>query len=305
MATEKSDNDGVPQELKDEVDRIRHQEGGGDADEEESGEEVVKLSRRQVKKQQESEEKAAKEARDQELLESARTAAEESKKLREERAKDAERMARLEGMIESSINQRPIVQQQRDPDPEPGESVYRKKMREATVSLQAGKLDEYHESVREANEALVNEKLRAMQQHMMQQQPRQQQFNKPEWVTAVESQFPDVLMHPNGINSVVAFHNILFPNRQPNAESLLKAYQRSKVELGLEKKDETQEKKVEQKRQMLSGSRVNSNGRTSKGSDDIDVEVPKNYKQIARASGMTPEQYLRAAAEDPRNVKRK
>lgn len=301
-------DDGVPQELKDEVDRIRQEEGGeAGGDQEEGGEERVKLSRRQAAKQRTEEKEAAETARANEILEATRATAEEAKQLRADRAKDAERMARLEGLLEATVvsQRQQVYQQPRGPEPEPAETVYRKKMRDASAALAAGKLDDYHDLQREANEAIVDERIRAGQQQVLRQIPvPQQQFQKPDWVSAVEAQFGDVVMHPSGQNAVANFHSIMYgPNSRPTPESLHKAYVRAQDELGLGNKEDPA--KIERKRAMLAGGRVNGSNKTSGGGKEEFVNVPKNYKEIARRAGMKPEDYLRSYAEsNPKDVSR-
>lgn len=301
MATD----DGVPQELKDEVERIRQEEGGESGEEDGEEQVEVKLSRRQAAKQKTEEKEAAETARANEILEATRTASERIATMAAERAQDAQRMARLEGLLEATVvNQRERVVQPQAQQ-EPAENIYRKKMKEANTALAAGKLDDYHDLQREANEAIVEDRIRRSQAEIARYIPQpQQQFQKPDWVSAIESQFGDVIMHPNGQNAVANFHQIMYgAGSRPSPETLHKAYTRAQEELGLKSKEDPA--KLDRKRAMLSGGRVNGSNKTSGGGKEEYVNVPKNYKEIAKRAGMSPEQYLRSYAEsNPKDVSR-
>jgi hypothetical protein len=84
-----------------------------------------------------------------------------------------------------------------------------------------------------------------------QQPAQQQQFQKPAWVQVVENEYPDVVTHDRGFDTVASFMRI--SGVQPaavNADALRKAFGRAREELGTKQR---QEQQIANKRQIMAG----------------------------------------------------
>ena len=78
-------------------------------------------------------------------------------------------------------------------------------MRKAEEALAKGDMAEYHSRLTKAT--LMQAEQRIMSR-LPPPQPQYQpppQFQKPIWATAVEAKFPDVILHPSGLNTVATF----------------------------------------------------------------------------------------------------
>lgn len=281
----------LPKEVADEVKRIRSE---GETTEEierpeEPEQEIVKISRRAQKEQERTEATRAA------IAEAAEAAAEKAatkamEEARRERESDRQAIARLEGLLQGSLQSRQTaVEPRRDAVDARDESA--RLMREATAHLKEGEMDLYHEKLMAAQDARQqhrDEKRRAAEPPPQ----AQQQGQRPPWVTAVESKFSDVLTHAQGIAAVSGFLGM--DPAQMGPEKLEKAFKAAQKHLGLAVDDTATNAR---QRQVMAGGPVNGRGRTpppAKG--EATISVPKNYKEIARRAGMTPDQYIKAYA---------
>lgn len=285
LSQEAAKDSELPEEVVAEVEAA---EGGKDQGEDQEQQVTVRLSRRK-KEQQEREERMA-------ALEADRTArAQEAERLRQELAQTREEQARMRGMLE---------QIQRQP---PGRESARE---EAPVDLR-DKLDELR---RTANDALGKQDIEAWQRHQEaimdvkaemkaraivaaqqknQPAPVQQQPQKPDWVRAIEFQYPDVLTDPRGQHTVGIFDSFLAQSEQFGPQRLHKAFQRARAELGLM---QTQQQATGQSRQLLTGITSNGVGRKPSNGDSV-VNMPKHYLETALRSGMTKAEAAKAWRE--------
>ena len=130
-------------------------------------------------------------------------------------------------------------------------------------------------------------------QQKSQPAPVQQQPQKPQWVFAVEMQYPDVLTDPRGQHTVGIFDSLLGQTEQFGPQRLHKAFQRAQVELGLAKQAGAA---TGQSRQLLTGITSNSVGRRQSNGDSV-VNMPRHYLETALRSGMTKAEAAKAWKE--------
>jgi hypothetical protein len=299
-----ANSDALPPEVQAEVDAIRNGEG---ADEEpqaapEQEEERVPLTRRQRKEQERQDEiKSAREAAD-----AARTMAENAQRQAEE---DRAARAQLERqMIElttiARMSQQPQGQTTPTNDAEGWRDRYDKQLKKAKEALTAGNIDEYQERTMKAAEIRARAAIQPTipDPRQFQQPAQQQQFQKPAWVQVVENEYPDVVTHDRGFDTVASFMRI--SGVQPhavNADALRKAFGRAREELGTKQR---QEQQIANKRQIMAGG--SSPGRAAggtgggKGGTTVSLKgFPQgfDYRGAARRAGMSPEDYVRAYAK--------
>lgn len=286
--------DDLPESVQAEVDKIRSDEGGGEPAPIEHIEVApIEVERPKSRKQQAEEERAAQFRAVEERATKAEQLAQEI------RNESNLRYARLEALLEAGQRQAPIEQQPERREGKDWREKADKAMKRAEKALAEGKLGEYHEQYTKAMElrmeAKFNPRLEETQQRFQQQIP-QQQMSKPAWVTSVENEFPDVVQHAAGLNTVAAFINLDgTPGFSP--EKLKRAFLRARQEIA--PGERSAQAPSERSRQLLSGSPTGGGGRgaPAAANGSPKVSVPKNYKEIARSVGMTPEQYVRAAAD--------
>lgn len=292
----------LPEHVQAEVDAIKRQEGIATTEDGNFTDETVQeaappppppKSRRAQERAEEAERVKAAEDR----------AAKAEAAVAEVRREAAERHARLEGLIEAGNQhrQQPIyVQPAPGPAPPPKDysAERRTALREAQKALAGGDYDGWQEHQDKANALQVEEMMSRRMAEFEQRQPQQQQApqQKPIWLTAVENQFSDVLAHAKGPGTVAAFMQMEGIGPQNfNAETMQKAFVRARKELGLSSGAPAP---TEQQRQVHAGGAVNGSSRpaASNGASKS-VNVPKNWREIARRAGMTEAQYLRAAKD--------
>ncbi len=255
------EDNSLPPEVQEEVDRIK----AGEPEPEEKPELVSVPDRPLSRRQQAAQETKAE-------IEAAKSRADEATKLveemRKETAETRERFARMEQALDFSLRQQsqPQPQYQQRPQAE-GPSVdeqVRKLARDRDKALSDGDLNTYHEHQERIfdikSEARAKAIAAAEVAALRAQIPQQQQFQKPPWMLAVESQYGDVVMSPQGLNTVAAFMQM-----DPSAfgpEKLDKAFKRSREELGLAKRSD---EKNQQARAMLSGGPTSGGPRPANG----------------------------------------
>lgn len=284
---EKEIENELPQSVKDQIAAAKEEGGEPESDEEESPPERVRLSRRAQERRQEAAELSA-------ANERAEKAIQLSEQIRQE---SNERMARLEGMIGGLAQQRQEPQHQRQAPEDAGEQA-RKLRKEARASLVAGEIDDYEEK---NNRASAIERDDAIAKAVRGIPQPQQQIRLPDWVTAVEAQFPDVVMHPAGKNAVAAFGQIEMAKsgRAIDPQGLMSAFTRAREELGMAKRADS--KVAERRAQLASGP---SNGATrSASSKEQSIMMPKGWETVAKKAGIPQKEYLRQyAIANPRDV---
>lgn len=298
MAKNKGDDgDVLPPEVRAEVEKVKSEEGGNESTNEETESVALgpppedKESRRARKDRERREEREETNRR----LEAAESRAAESARIAEELRAS---MARQEQMLQ----ERNQPKERREEDPR---DVYEKQMKKAKDALAAGNLDEYHERLRRALKAEAVSEAQERIKPLIPQQTQQGMPQRPVWATAVENQFPDVVMDPRGLNAVAAFASI---DPTPlTADKLMRAFTRARQELktGGQEQKPTQDR--ERQRQMLSSGPTNGgSGRGGAGRAETTVDgLPKNYRDIARQSGMTAEQYVKNfATMNPEKIRR-
>ena len=292
------ETDELPPEVQAEVDKARNEAEPEQVAETESAEvPAPKLSRRQQAEQERIAQIEAATKR----AEAAEKIAEELRKGREE---DRERFARMEQAIQFvATRPAPEPQQQRRDDGPSFEDQLRKLEKERKTALSAGDIDSYEQAGLEIIRLHSQKSERAAQEAIAQFQRNnqpQQQFQKPPWVTAVESQYGDVMIHPRGTNTVAAFMQLEGGNVGP--ESLDKAFKRAREELGLAKR---KDEKIEQQRQTLAGGPTNSIPKNGRSNGTGSVKMPAGWQDAARKAGMTLDDYKRAhIAMHPEDVVR-
>jgi hypothetical protein len=294
-----SEDAGIPQDVLDEVEKIKQQEAGGAPTEEEREAAPIvdkPLSRRAEAAQRLQATVAEAQARADAAVARAEAAERIAGELRAGREADEAWRRRME----EAVAQR---QQPTREEPETDfDGKIRKQRKKADEALAANNLSEYHDRMEAITDLKVQQ---ADARRPKPQAPPAQQPGKPPWVSAVESQFPEVVTHPNGLNAVMSFANLDGTTAQNiTPERLQRAYTRAREELGLaQRRTET----TDARRQMLSGAGGGSGGggKGAGGSKGPTVNVPKNYREIARRAGMSPEEYVRAYADmNPSDVQR-
>jgi len=289
-------DDALPPEVQAQVDKIKAEEGGDSPAAESELESVeVAVPERPLSRKQQAEKERAEQFRA--VEERATKAAEIAERLAQQRQEDAQRLARMEEMLSRGYGQQQVPAAQTEQTQASGDKwrdKFDKFRRKADEALAAGKLDDYHRYQDKATEIKTEAMVEGRLQQIQQRAPQtQQQFRAPDWVTAVESQFADVVMHPSGKNVVAAIAQMEMAKtgRAPDAQMLMAAYGRARTELGLGKQSQ---EPTEKQRQVLNGGPVNGSGRAAPAGDNRapKVLVPSNWRQIARANRMTDEQYL-------------
>lgn len=297
------DDEGLPPEVQAEVDAIKRQEGIGETTDDgkftEATEDVAAPPPPAPKSR-----RAQQEEERNNLIRAAEERATRAEQLAEKTAKDfTERMARLEGTIEAGNQQRqqPVYIQQPPQQQAPAkdwQAERRAALREAQKALAASDYDGWQEHQDRATGLQIEEMRSKLMQEFEQRQPRQQQAiaEKPIWLTAVESQFPDVLQHQRGPGTVAAFMQMEgISAANFNAETMQKAFVRARKELNLAPNSPAP---TEQQRQVHAGGPVNGSSRIAAPAGATSkVKVPKNWREIARRAGMSEAQYLRAAKD--------
>lgn len=289
----------LPESVQAEVDAIRKSEGLDSGEGERAEEtEVVAAPAPEPPRGRRAQQEAERNA----LLKSAEDRAAKAEQLAEKTARESsERLARLEGLIEAGNQQRqqPVYVQappQQQAPQKDWQTEHRAAMREAQKLLAAGDIEGYHDGLERANDVKVEAALAKQRQEWEQRFPQQSQpqQQKPIWLTAVENQFSDVLSHARGADVAAAFMRMEGVNQSNfNAETMQKVFVRARKELGLGQQTPGP---TEQQRQAHAGGPVNGSARTP-GSNGANkqVKVPKNWRDIARRSGMSEADYLRAA----------
>jgi hypothetical protein len=282
------EDNSLPPEVQEEVDRIK----AGESEPEEEKPELVAVPDKPLSRRQQ----AAAETKAE--IEAAKARADEATRLVEEikkaRDEDRERFARMEQALDMSLRMQhqPQQQQYRQAPPEVNadEEVSRLE-RERDKYLADGDLTGYNA----ANKKIVKIEAAAIaKQHIREFQaslppPPQQQFQKPPWMAAVESQYGDVVMSPRGLDTVAAFMQM-----DPSVfgpEKLDKAFKRTREELGLSKRSE---EKNHQARAMLAGGPSSSGPRAPNGKSGKQVKMPPGWQDSARRAGMSKDEYVRA-----------
>lgn len=282
---EEAKADGLPEEV---VAEIEGAQEGGEGGEQPNEQVTVRLSRR--KREQEERENRLKAAED-------RAAAAEriANELRQQQATES---AHLRGTLEQMQRQWTTQQQapqQRQNDEEPIERRIAAERKAADAALKAGELGDYHERM----ERMIDLRAQAQVQAILAAQPKPQpqaapQQQKPAWVTAIEFQYPDVLSHPRG-QQTVAIVDQLNAAEAWGPERLHKSFQRARNELGLKPAAPA----ASNGQRALYGSVQSSatgGGRSSGGGEER-VTLPKDYLERAARMGMSRAQAAKAWKE--------
>lgn len=289
--------DDIPEHVRAESEKILADEGGGEpAPSEELQFDQLEVPAPQLSRRQRVEREAEQRAEQLRAVEERATKAEQL--AQEIRNESNQRMARLEALLEAGQRQQQPAEQPERREGKDWREKADKAMKRAEKALAEGKLGEYHEQLTKATElrmeAKFNPRLEEAQQRFQQQIP-QQQMPKPAWVTSVENEFPDVVQHAAGLNTVAAFINLDgTPGFSP--EKLKRAFLRARQEIAPAERQAPQPS--ERARQLLSGSSTGGGGRAAPtaANKSPKVEVVRGYENIAKSVGMTPEEYRRAAA---------
>ena len=280
--------DGLPEEVVAEIEGA--QEGGEGREGGAEGEApvTIRLSRR--KKEQQEREERLKAAED-------RAAAAE-RIANELRQQSAQESAHLRGTLEQMQRQFTASQQQPTARPAAEEPIERRistEMKAAEAALKASDLGEYHERMGRLMDLRAEAKAQAIiaaqPKPQVQQQPQQQQ--RPPWVMAIEMQYPDVLSHPRGQQTVGIVDQLL--SHEPwGPDRLHKAFQRARTELGM--KPAAAPAPAAGQRALYGSIQTSGTGgggrRGADGSES--VTVPKEYLSMATRSGMTKAQAAKA-----------
>lgn len=279
--------DGLPEEVVAEIEGAEGGEQGGEGQEETPV--TFKLSRRK-REQQEREEriKAAEE----------RAAAAE-RMANEIRQQSAQENAHLRGTLEQFQRQFQGFQQQaqapREQAAEPIERRIAAAQKAAEAALKNSDLAEYHEQMGSIMDLRAEAKAQAILASMPKPPPQAAPVaQKPAWVTAIEFQYPDVLSHPRG-QQTVGIVDQLLANEQWGPERLHKAFQRTRAELGLKPAAAAPASNGQRALYGSVNSTATGGGRAPGGEDR--VQVKKSDLEMARRFGMTAAQYAKAQKE--------
>lgn len=261
----------------------------------------VRLSRRQQRHAEREEElRGAKER-----AESAERMAAE---LRQATEAQAARLSRMEQMLEGVGRMASQPVQAEPPKPKDVAEEVRRLERKATEALTKGDMDEYHRRMRKATRLEIEADLLPRIPNPQQFQAPPQMPQKPAWVSAVENQFPDVVTHQRGFDTVAAFIQLQGGGVGLDPDRLKKAFERTREELGLKQREQDQH---ERKRQMLAGGPTNgaSRGGAVGGKSGTKVSIKLqgglNPTEIARRAGMSVQDYAKAyAAMNPGDVEK-
>jgi DnaJ-class molecular chaperone len=143
-----------------------------------------------------------------------------------------------------------------------------------------------------------------------QQPAQQQQFQKPAWVQVVENEYPDVVTHDRGFDTVASFMRI--SGVQPhavNADALRKAFGRAREELA--PNNARSSRSPTSGRSWPAAARPRAPRRCRRGKSGTTVSLkgfPQgfDYRGAARRAGMSPEDYVRAYAKmNPGDVEKR
>lgn len=289
----------LPEDVQAQVDKIRDEEGLNEevTPPEPDVEHEIKLTRRARERQ---EERAAVEAA-REAATKAQEALEHERRAREEDRARIERMER--SMNEMAAFARGAVGTQPQPGPQQGgedwREEYSKQRKKAQKALEAGDMNEYHERLEKATMLKLKAEIAPTipnPRQFQQFQPAPQAPQKPAWVQVVENEFPDVVTHDRGFDTVATFVRLAGTAPQNlNADALRKAFNRAREELGTKQRNDAQR---EQKRQLLAGG--GSTGRVAGGTGtkgpSVNVKLPPGFdpRVIAKRAGMTVQEYAKA-----------
>lgn len=301
-------SDALPESVQAEVDAAR-QEGAENDPQPQEPDEIsqVTLSRRQRKEQERQEELAAAREESRRASEAAEQTRRDNEQLRQAQEFTQRQLAELTALARMSQQ---VPQQQPQEDQGDWRDKADKHMKKAQAALQAGNLDEYHDRLSKAMELRMKAQVRPMIPDPRQfQQPQQpQQFQKPAWVQVVENEFPDVVTHQRGFDTVRSFLQLAqSAGQQLSPDSLRNAFGRARGELGIKARNDAQ---LGQKRQMLAGGNARGAAAGAGGGKKgpvVNVKLPKgiDHKTIARRAGMSEQDYARAyATMNPGDVER-
>jgi hypothetical protein len=306
-------DDVLPEHVRAEVEAIREQEGlNQDEPQAAEPEEVapVQLSRRAQKEQERQAELAAAREEAKRAAETAEQARREAEQLRAQQQLVNQQMAELAALARMSQQQ---PQQGPQDDGEDWREKADKHMKKAQAALQAGDLNEYHDRLSKAMELRMKAQVRPMipdPRQFQQPQAPQQSPQLPPWVRVVENEYPDVVTHQQGYNTVAAFVGLARQRgEEVSPDVLRKAYDRARQELGLKARNDAQ---LEQRRQMLAGGNARAGAGAAsaggkKNGPTVNIKLAKgiDHRAIARRAGMSEQEYAKAYAQmNPQDVDR-
>lgn len=288
QANQQTDQEGAEEEVQGDIEAVDETQGEGAPEQTET----IRLSRRKREQQERDDRMAA--------LEADRTArTEEAARLRAELQQTREAQARMQGALEQ-ISQRQAQPRETGPAEEPIDARIKKalKLANAALSKPQADLDEYQEhmlSVMELKaQAIVEQRERA--RPAPQQAP--QRVDKPAWVTAIEFQYPDVLTHPRGQQTVIAYEPLVEGNFSP--EKLHRMFTAARTHLGLGAPAATTAARpaTQAARSLHTGITSTGTGpRRPAAAGDTEVKIPKkNLEEMMRA-GLTRTQAAKAWRE--------
>jgi len=276
----------LPQDVLDQVDAAEsgEEEEGPKVEETEA---IVVPSRRK-KREQENQARIA----EAERAAAARDA--EARELREQLQRTREETAQMRGMLEQLGRQQQAPRETAAPA-EDIDAEIRKEMKRQQSALAGPQADfaEYQESQARMME-LQARKIWAAQPKPQPVQQAPQQPQKPDWVRAIEYQYPDVLTHSQGQAAVGHFDQLSGTLGMAfGPERLHKAFQRARVELGLAQ----QAAPTNGARQLLSGGQFGDGGGQRKKPGERSVNIPREHLARMLKAGMTKAEAAKAWAE--------
>lgn len=290
-----TNDDELPPEVQAEVDKARNGEGDDDTPTVEIAPipEPKPLSRRA---QAEQERLAQIEAATKRAEAAEKVATELRDEWRKSREAELERSTRLETALSMLAQQRQHEPPPRKDEGPSDEEQLRRLRKERDAALTAGNVAEYNEANEEIGKlharAAHKTETAALQAEVARLRQQPQPMQKPEWVTAIESQHGDVMIHPRGTATVAAF--VQLGGGQVNPENLDKAFKRAREELQLTKRND---EKIEQKRAVLSGGPTNGIPKNGGGKSPKNVNMPAGWRETARRAGISEDDYKRSYIE--------
>jgi hypothetical protein len=271
LSNEAKKDDELPDEVVEEVEAA---ENGEDGD---AGEPQVTLQVSRRKQQQQE-----RDARLAELEARAKAADEYKEKWERTQGEVAQTRAMLELLAQQRQQPAPTTQT------ESLEDQIKRHNKERVSALAKSDLDAYHEHSDAIHQLQVKQAIASIPQ------PAQSAFQKPDWVRAVEGQYPDVMTNPNGQRFAAAFETVIPGEFGP--DKLHKMFQRARQEIG--GGQPVSRAQNAQRQQLFSGVTSTSvRSRPSGGGDSDKVTVPRSYMEMASKAGMTKAQAVKAWKE--------
>lgn len=273
-------------------------------DAEVSAEDVApRLSRRQRVEKEKSEHAAA--------LKSANDRAEEAVRISKEISENFGRFREENARQLNEQFQRFQPREQRREEPQqqwapPDTRDIQKKMKAALASSD---VDAYLELTESLADAKAQTRMAEVMARFPQQQP---QFQRPNFISVIENQFPDVVLNPRGAQVVTGYVAAYRAQGMNDQQALTEAFKTTRQLLGTGgQSQQPKDNSVTVDRQAMMGNSKSAgmsggSGARTNPSGKIKVKgLPSNYVEIAKAAKMSPQRYVQHwIASNPDSVEK-